>query len=116
MAALAAAALRDAGAEDVTVDGEFPASPSVIGWLRGAEPGPTLQWHGHLDAINNDQGPVRREGNLIYGRGAADMKGALAAEIAAVRVLRAAGLPRRGSVLVTFHGLHEEVGARRFTA
>ena len=36
------------------------------------------------------------------------MKGALAAEIAAVRLLREAGLPRRGSVLITFHGLHEE--------
>jgi acetylornithine deacetylase/succinyl-diaminopimelate desuccinylase-like protein len=36
------------------------------------------------------------------------MKGALAAEIEAVKLLRQAGLPARGNVLITFHGLHEE--------
>ena len=90
MAALAHRALIAAGAEDATIDDEFPASPSVIAWLRGQEPGPTIQWHGHLDAISAPQGPVRREADVIYGRGAADMKGALAAEIEAVKLLRAA--------------------------
>ncbi len=108
MAALAARALTDAGADDVTIDDEFPASPSVIAWLRSARPGPTIQWHGHLDAINTPQGPVRRDGDVIFGRGASDMKGALAAEIEAVKLLRVAGLPDRGQVLITFHGLHEE--------
>jgi acetylornithine deacetylase/succinyl-diaminopimelate desuccinylase-like protein len=36
------------------------------------------------------------------------MKGALAAQIEAVKLLRAQGLPERGNVLITFHGLHEE--------
>jgi acetylornithine deacetylase/succinyl-diaminopimelate desuccinylase-like protein len=108
MAALAARALADAGAEDVTIDDEFPESPSVIAWLRGREPGPTLQWHGHLDAIVTGHTPARREGDTIHGRGTSDMKGALAAEIEAVKFLRDAGLPERGSVLITFHGLHEE--------
>jgi acetylornithine deacetylase len=108
MAALAHRALIDAGAEDVQLDDEFPDTPSVIGWLRSANPGPTLQWHGHLDAIATGHTPVRRDGDVIYGRGASDMKGALAAEIEAVKLLREAGLPERGNVLITFHGLHEE--------
>ncbi len=108
MAAVAHRALIDAGAEDVTIDDEFPESPSVIAWLRSGNPGPTMQWHGHLDAIATAHSPVWREGDVIHGRGASDMKGALAAEIAAVKLLRAAGLPERGNVLITFHGLHEE--------
>lgn len=108
MAAIAHRALVDAGAEDVRLDDEFPDSPSVIAWLRSGNPGPTLQWHGHLDAIATAHAPVRRDGDVIHGRGASDMKGALAAEIEAVKLLRAAGFPERGNVLITFHGLHEE--------
>ena len=108
MAAVAHRALIDAGADDVTLDEEFPESPSVIARIRGTQPGPTIQWHGHLDAIATPQGPVRREGDVLHGRGAADMKGALAAEVEAVKLLRACGLPERGEVLITFHGLHEE--------
>ena len=108
MAAVAHRALIDAGAEDVTIDDEFPDSPSVIAWLRSGNPGPTVQWHGHLDAIATAHSPVWREQDVIHGRGASDMKGALAAEIEAVKLLRAAGLPERGNVLITFHGLHEE--------
>ena len=108
MAVLAAGALVEAGAQEVQIDSEFPESPSVIAWLRSGKPGPTIQWHGHLDAIATAHTPVRRIGDVLYGRGASDMKGALAAEIEAVKLLRAAGLPKRGSVLITFHGLHEE--------
>jgi acetylornithine deacetylase len=108
MAALAARELVAAGAEDVRIDDEFPDSPSVIAWLRSGQPGPTIQWHGHLDAIATGHAPVRRVGDVIHGRGASDMKGALAAEIEAVRLLREVGLPERGAVLITFHGLHEE--------
>lgn len=112
VAGLVRDALIAAGAEDVRLDEEIPGSPSVIGWLRGTEPGRTIQWHGHLDAIRTEHGPVRREGDTIYGRGACDMKGALAANVASVQLLRAAGYPRQGNVLMTYHGLHEEGGSR----
>src|SRR3954469_9988503 len=69
MAAVAARALLAAGAEGGRIDDEFPESPSVIAWLRSGNPGPTLQWHGHLDAIATAHTPVRREGDTIYGRG-----------------------------------------------
>jgi len=107
-AQLVRASLMEAGAQDVVLDEEFDGSPSVIGWLRGPSPGPTIQWHAHLDAISTPHAPVRREGDLIYGRGAADMKGAIAAMVESIRLLRAAGLPEQGQVLITYHGMHEE--------
>lgn len=105
-------ALVLAGADRVTLDEEFPGSPSVLAWLHGTAPGPTLQWHGHLDAIATPHEPARREGDVLVGRGACDMKGAIAAMVAAVGLLRQAGHPRHGQVLLTFHGLHEEGGNR----
>ena len=106
-----AEAFRDvAGIEEVELDSEFPASPSVITWLRGQEPGPTIQWHGHMDAIDVPHAPARREGDILHGRGACDMRAACAAMVYAARLLRDAGLPRRGNVLVTLHGLHESGG------
>lgn len=111
VAGLVAEELRAAGAEDVELDHTFPGSPSVIAWLRGSEPGPTMQWHAHLDAIATEHPPARREGDRLIARGASDMKAAIAANIESVRILRAAGLPRRGNVLITYHGLHEEGGS-----
>jgi hypothetical protein len=60
VAGMVAQDLRDAGAHEVTLDEEFEGSPSVIAWLRGTEPGPTIQWHGHLDAIATQHTPARR--------------------------------------------------------
>lgn len=110
MAELAAQALRDAGVEDVVLDEEFAGSPSVIARIPGRRPGPTMQWHGHMDAIATPQGPVRREGDTLHGRGASDMKGAIAAMVEAAKLLKAEGLPDRGSILITWHGLHETGG------
>jgi acetylornithine deacetylase/succinyl-diaminopimelate desuccinylase-like protein len=111
VAGMVAEDLRAAGADEVTLDEEFAGSPSVIAWLRGSEPGPTIQWHGHLDAIATQHTPARREGDQLVARGASDMKAAIAANVEAVRLLRAAGLPRRGNVLLTYHGQHEEGGS-----
>lgn len=108
MAERVADALRSAGAR-VRLDSEFPESPSVIAQL-GHDTGPTLQWHGHLDAIDVPHAEPRREGDLLVGRGAADMKGPLAAMVAALDLLRRHDLPRRGRLLVTFHGRHESGG------
>ena len=80
MAELAAASLREAGVDDVVLDEEFEGSPSVIARIPGRRPGPTIQWHGHMDAIATPQGEPRREGDTIHGRGASDMKGAIAAD------------------------------------
>ena len=110
IAELVAADLAEAGAE-VELDEEFPASPSVIARVRGPEPGPTIQWHGHLDAIATEHAPARRDGDELIARGASDMKGAVSANVTSLALLREAGLPRRGSILMTYHGLHEEGGS-----
>lgn len=95
----------------VRLDREFPSSPSVIAELGAAEgEGPTIQWHGHLDAIDVEHTPPERHDGMLVGRGAADMKGPDAAMVAAVRLLRAHGLPERGRILVTLHGMHESGG------
>jgi acetylornithine deacetylase/succinyl-diaminopimelate desuccinylase-like protein len=103
-----AAELSDAGAR-VRLDREYPDSPSVIAEL-GAADGPTIQWHGHLDAIDVEHTPPERLGDRLIGRGAADMKGPDAAMVAAVRLLRAHEQPIAGRVLITLHGKHESGG------
>jgi succinyl-diaminopimelate desuccinylase len=69
MADRLAAELSDAGAT-VRLDREFPNSPSVIAEL-GPGDGPTIQWHGHLDAIDVEHTPPERHDDLLIGRGAA---------------------------------------------
>ncbi len=108
MADRMATALSDAGAR-VRLDREFPDSPSVIAEL-GSDDGPTIQWHGHLDAIDVAHAAPERIGDRLLGRGAADMKGPDAAMVAALRLLRGHGLPNGGRVLVTLHGMHESGG------
>jgi putative selenium metabolism hydrolase len=48
-----------------------------------------------------DGTPFGYEGPVIYGRGASDMKGAIAAMVYAGAAVKALGLPLRGDVLVT---------------
>ncbi len=108
MAGATADALTAVGAR-VRLDEEFPGSPSVIAELGQAD-GPTLQWHGHLDAIDVPHGDAHRSDGRIVGRGAADMKGPLAAMIAAAGLLAERGLPARGRLLIVFHGRHESGG------
>jgi len=65
---------------------------SAIGVIKGAQLGPTLLLDGHCDTVDVAPGvswmhdPLggEIEGGVIYGRGAADMKGALAAMVHAV--------------------------------
>jgi acetylornithine deacetylase/succinyl-diaminopimelate desuccinylase-like protein len=110
VAELVHAALLEAGVEDVTLDDEFPDSPTVVARMGNGE-GPTLHWHGHLDAIDVPHAEPKREGDVITARGACDMKGAVAAMVQAAGLLKQLGLPRTGSILMTFHGLHENGGS-----
>ena len=56
----------------------------------GTGDGPRVVFHGHLDVVpaREEQFRPRIEGDRIYGRGAYDMKGALAAMMGALRELR----------------------------
>lgn len=104
--------LREIGL-DVEMDYEYPNSPTVLGWLRGAEDGPTFQLDGHTDTVPLEHDPPRYEDGLIYGRGSCDMKCGVAGMAEAVRAIRESGLRLKGDLLVSAHGMHERPGAQK---
>ena len=70
-----------------------PGRPSVVGILRGKGDGKSLVINGHMDttslasfAAGQDplSGKISKDGKRIHGRGSADMKGGLAAAMAAL--------------------------------
>ena len=98
IAAFVAAWLTEQGLE-VTIDEPLAGRPSVVGVARGTGGGASLMLNAHLDTVNVDgmerpHEPVVRDGRL-YGRGAYDMKGGLAAIMAAGAAAARDGLARR---------------------
>jgi len=72
---------------DVVMQEAAPGRPNVIGVLEGREPGPTMMFCGHLDTVGvegmTDPFTPRIKDGRLYGRGSEDMKGGVAAMIAA---------------------------------
>lgn len=106
-AEVARTVLIELGASPETIRGDA-GRPSVVATI-GAVDGPTLAWNGHLDTVPAGSldtwsvDPFAGEvidGRLI-GRGACDMKGPIAAALAAVAAIRRAGVELRGAL--TFH-------------
>lgn len=88
-----------------------PGRTSVVGRMRGWDPdAPALVLHGHLDVVPADASewsvdPFAAEiiDDVIYGRGAADMKGMDAIMLTALEYLHAQGQrPRRDIILALF--------------
>jgi acetylornithine deacetylase len=80
---------------DVEMQEAAPGRPNVVGVLEGSRPGRSLMFCGHTDTVgvagmNAPFRPDEREGR-IYGRGAQDMKGGVAAMIDAARIARDRG-------------------------
>ncbi len=98
--------LRELGAE-VQFDEEIPGSPSVIAYVNGAHPGPTLELAGHLDVIPVEQAAPTIEDGVLNGRGACDMKGPMAAVLEVTRLLSAVRERMHGRLMVCAYGLHE---------
>ncbi len=81
-----------------------PGRISVVGTLRGRGGGRSVMLNAHYDTVGVEgmgepfSGAVR--GGKLYGRGAYDMKGSLAASMAAVKALVDAGTPLGGDLLI----------------
>ena len=103
--------LEEIGMEVEVLDEVFPATPIVIGRLRGGESGPSVVLNGHLDTVPIPHEPARIENGSVYGRGSADMKGALACAAEAARVLKESG-PFPGELVIIAIGMHEAPGGR----
>jgi succinyl-diaminopimelate desuccinylase len=105
-AALVAERMRAFGWAPV-VEEAAPGRPNVIAVVEGGLPGPTLMLEGHTDVVTEGDPAVWSRdpfgGEIVdgrlYGRGAADMKGGVAAMLYAAAALAAAG-PFPGRLLV----------------
>jgi len=85
---------------------DFPRT-NVIARIEGAAPGPCVHFNGHIDVVEAGQGwtvdpfgGVVKDGR-VYGRGACDMKGGIAASIIAVEAILAAGVPFCGALEIS---------------
>jgi acetylornithine deacetylase/succinyl-diaminopimelate desuccinylase-like protein len=112
--------LGDAGFETELL-GVEPDRPNLIARLRGDEGrgGPTLCLLGHVDTVPADpddwthdpwSGDLAEE--MVWGRGAQDMEGQVAAEIAAATSLARSGWRPAGDLLVIVTA-DEEMGAHK---
>jgi acetylornithine deacetylase/succinyl-diaminopimelate desuccinylase family protein len=81
-----------------------PHRPNVFGYLTGTEGKFTLMLAGHTDTARTTGYPsayeVKFEDGKIYGRGACDMKAALAAYLAVAKVLKESGLRLKGNLII----------------
>lgn len=105
VASYIAGKLRDWGLE-VRVNGASPGRPNVIGILEGSGGGRTLLFNGHMDTVGTEGMSDPFSGELkegkVYGRGAIDMKGSLAATLCATKAIVDSNAPLRGNVIFTY--------------
>jgi acetylornithine deacetylase len=97
-----------------------PGRSNVYGWQHGRGDGPTILLIGHVDTVEvanwaavwgdderaDPRAGVLREG-CLWGLGAADEKGGIAAVLSALGALDAAGLEPAGDIVVAFVGDEE---------
>ncbi len=94
--------LQSAGIE-VHLTEVCPDRFNVVATVQGAKPGPRVLLNGHLDTVTVEGmaapfEPFERDGR-IYGRGSLDMKGGLAAEVAALFACARSSEQLRGEVI-----------------
>ena len=93
---------------DCKLLGRTPERPNLIARLDGTQEGPTLCLLGHVDTVSAEPSEWTHDpwsGDLadgfVWGRGALDMKGQVAAEVAAACALARSGWrPARGALLI----------------
>lgn len=89
---------------DAEVHETVPGRASAVGVLKGAGGGRSLMLNGHVDTVGVDgmERPFepRVESGRLYGRGAYDMKGSVAAMLAAAKALAGSGTRLAGDLIV----------------
>lgn len=124
LAEMLAALLRSRGFSCV-VDDFGDNRGNVTARLSGSGERHALLLNGHLDVVPVGQAAWRHspfspavKNGRVYGRGAADMKGGLAAMIVAAMAVQAAGLPLKGDLVIAGSADEESgsLGARHFAA
>lgn len=94
----------------------------LVGATEDGGDGPTLILQGHVDVVppgdlaawDGDPFVPRVTGDVVHGRGACDMKAGLAAHLAALEAIRAAGIRLRGRVAAHFVVGEEDGGLGAF--
>src|SRR6185503_11888182 len=116
VADLVAAEMRRSGL-DVSVEPVADRRPNVVGVVEGRTKGRTLMFCGHTDTVGvagmaDPFNPVERDGRL-YGRGAQDLKGGVAAMNVAARLVIARGGLAAGRLILAavVDEEHSSIGA-----
>jgi acetylornithine deacetylase len=108
-----------AGAPLVPEGLDFAGRPQLIATLRGSGGGQSLLFNGHIDVVSGEPraewtrdpfAPEVRDGRL-YGRGACDMKGGIAAMTLAATTIAEAGVTLGGDLIVATNTDEESSGA-----
>lgn len=86
-----------------------PERPQVVAVVRGGGDGPVFVLNAHMDTVPADEArwtrPVfeaTREGDLLYGLGACDMKGSLASIMAMLKAMKDSGAVVPGTLMAQF--------------
>ena len=105
-------------AEHVGEDSRPEGRPNIVGFKAGTGGGRSLLLNGHVDTVGTGDpalwahppfsGAVRED--LLYGRGACDMKGGIATVISALEALEVLGARLRGDVTVATTVGEEDTG------
>lgn len=104
VAARIAGEMRAVGLHDVAID----RIGNVVGRLGHVERGPRLMFDGHMDTVSlsdpaawtHDPWGAEMQGGKLYGLGACDMKGSLAAMVYAAKLLADNRVPLHGEVMM----------------
>ena len=96
----------------------FAEHPVLVGTLTGSGGGPSMALNGHVDVVptgdtaawQHDPFGGEISDDKLWGRGACDMKGGVAAMIQAVKIIQQCGLRLKGDVQVHVVSDEEVVG------
>ncbi|MDA0748701.1 MAG: M20 family metallopeptidase, partial [bacterium] len=96
----------------------FPEHPILVGTLKGTGGGPSIALNGHVDvtptgdtaAWQHDPWGGEIHDGKLWGRGACDMKGGVAAMLQAVKIIQDCGYRLKGDVYAHIVSDEEVVG------